>query len=238
MGKLPKRGITGVGRSIFSSMRRRFAPKIERAQNLGSDHSPQSVVLDSERPYHKFRDSYSPYVKCMTVLLSFVVVAATLWLSYSSSGSYLYAWFLSLALSVIGLFVMSMPKYVKVSRDSVEVHCVVEVTRIPLKNIRRVHRVQRYRVRRLLPLAGSYGFGGFYGYFFDVIHMRLVRLYAKKLSGLIVIQDIYNVRYYMSCSDPTQLVATIRNEISRLHEEDINLDRPSGDDDDSDEDEL
>lgn len=236
MWRLPKIGLSFKAGSIFSSMRGRFAQKIA---DSGAESDSEDVgaidIVDSKGV--KFRDSYSTFARRITITISMAVALAAFILWWSSTGTYLYAWFVSLALSVIALFVMSMPKYVTVKSESIEIHCVLEMTTIPMRDIRRVHRIERYRVRRLIPLLGSYGFGGFYGYYFDAIHLRLVRMYVKKLSGVIVLQDVYNTRYYVSCRDAVLLVNTIRHQIARLREEDILLDKASGDDDDNDFDE-
>lgn len=236
MWRLPKIGFSLKRGSIFSSMRERFATKIESVDREEASEQVKAITID-EGGAVKFRDRYSSFARKVTITITLAVVVAAFLLWWSSTGTYLYAWFVSLALSVFALFVMSIPKYVRVSQESVEIHCVLEMTSIRLKDIRRVHRIESYRVRQLIPLIGSYGFWGFYGYYFDAIHLRIVRLYAKKLSGMVVLQDIYNTRYYVSCSDSMLMVNTIRQQIALLREEDIVLDKASGDDDDNDFDE-
>lgn len=237
MGRLPKIRLPKAKRS-FTDIRSRFEERISLATQPKDGNSTEEVSnIDEGSKGIKFVDKTSSFVKRVTIGTIVAVAAICTILSLTSSGTYLSAWFLSFALSIILLVVMSIPRFIRVSHKNIELHCLLELTIIPLRDIRRVHRIERYRARKLLPILGIYGFGGFYGYYFDSIHFRIVRISAKKLSGMVVIQDIYNNRYYVSTQNPDLFVATVHNQISLLKQEDVVLDKESGDDDDNDFDE-
>ena len=83
-------------------------------------------------------------------------------------GAYLPAWFLLLLLCIITLFVLSFPRYLTIDDDTLQIHCIVELTRIHVEEIETVRRIDRSHFRRMIPLLGSYGFGGYFGYWFHL----------------------------------------------------------------------
>lgn len=236
MGKLPKIKVNSTKRG-FTYIRNRFEKRISHSDQVRDREPSQELTIDENSKGIKFVDRASSFVTRVTICTIVAVGGISLWLSLSSSGTYLSAWFLSFALSILLLVVMSIPRFLRVSHKNLEIHSLVELTLIPLRDIRRVHRIEQYRVKKLFPILGIYGFGGYYGYYFDTIHFRLVRIYAKKLSGMVVIQDIYNNRYYVSTENPDHFVTTIHSQISRLKEDDVVLGKSSGFDDDNDFDE-
>ncbi|HIS33382.1 MAG TPA: hypothetical protein IAA79_00420 [Candidatus Avirikenella pullistercoris] len=192
-------------------------PKEKIADTFHRKQEEYSQIVDEAEPVFKY--SLSKYCKYTTFVVSLLILGIFLYFFFSSSGTYLSAWFMSIALAVCLLFVISFPRRIKITDSDVEIHCVLEMTNIPLADIKRIHPIERYRLKRIIPILGSYGFGGFYGYYFDLMYFRVIRMYATKLSGLVIIQNIYNERYIVNCENPRLLIGAIRKKIENIRTE-------------------
>ena len=191
-------------KEAIAKIKRIFADKIsEEHVSAGSEISSAADAEICERLRHaavpRFRYSMSRYCKYVTAILFLLITAIAFLLLFTSSGTYLSAWFTSIAAAVLLLFVISFPRYLAITDKNLEIHCVLEITEIPLADIRRIHPISRYRLKRHIPVLGSYGFGGFFGYYVDLIHLRIVRMYTTRLDHMIMIQDIYGQRYIVNC---------------------------------------
>ena len=108
-------------------------------------------------------------------------------------GGYLSAWFVSLVVALFALMSLSM-------------------TEIPRMEIASVQRVDPRQMRWVVPLFGGYGFFGYYGYYFDLKTFEKVVVYASEWKNLVEIVDIYEQRYYVSCTQADELVALLQSE--------------------------
>ncbi|MCD8071802.1 MAG: PH domain-containing protein [Alistipes sp.] len=122
---------------------------------------------------------------------------------------YVEAWILAVLGAVVALYILSIPRYVKVDDEFLEIHCVVEMTRIDLRDITSIRKVEPDQPRtRLLCLLGSYGFFGYFGYFLDLGQWDFVKVYATERRNLVEIEDIYKQKYIVSCREADRLIAT------------------------------
>ena len=152
-----------------------------------------------------------------------------------SSQQYFSAWLIFFVLSVLALVVLSIPRFITLTDEALEIHCVVDLTRIHVEDIESIRRIGREEFRHLTPLLGSYGFGGYFGYYFDFSGWNFYKLYATERKRLVLIEDIYEDAYIVSCSDPDALVAMAirardrkREEIFRASMKNENRTVPSG----------
>ena len=83
---------------------------------------------------------------------------------------------------------------------------------IPRMEIASVQRVDPRQMRWVVPLFGGYGFFGYYGYYFDLKTFEKVVVYASEWKNLVEIVDIYEQRYYVSCTQADELVALLQSE--------------------------
>lgn len=141
------------------------------------------------------------------VLILIAVAVAALYFLYD--GGYLSAWFLSLAVAVVALYVLSIPRYIRVGERTVEIHCILEMTEIELADIERIERRERSEVKWCIPVLGSYGFFGFFGFYLDLRSLDVIHVYASQWNGLVEITDIYEERYLVSCDDPDALIRAV-----------------------------
>lgn len=58
-------------------------------------------------------------------------------------------------------------------------------------------------------MLGSYGFWGYYGYYFSFREWTLYKVYAAERNNLVLIEDIYEDTYIVSCDDPDGLIAFV-----------------------------
>jgi hypothetical protein len=140
-----------------------------------------------------------------------IVVAAMLsaWTFWAIDGSYYSAWIASNAAAVAGLYALSIPRYVAVTETAVEIHCVVDLTRIAFDELRSARRMERDEMRCCIPLLGSYGFFGYYGYYLNLRTFDAFRIYASEWDNFVEIEDIYEQRCVVSCPEAERLTETI-----------------------------
>ncbi len=155
---------------------------------------------------YKF-DRRSKRITTIVIVAVVAVFCVILWLF--GVGGYLSAWFLFFVLAVAALYILSIPRYVKVDDEAVEIHCVVELTRIHIGDVKSVARLDADAMRYVFPLLGSYGFFGYYGYYYDLKEWQTIKIYAKRWDDFVQIEDIYEQKYVVSCPDPQQLVDAV-----------------------------
>lgn len=167
------------------------------------------VVSHNPYTYYKLRFIKSRYSVYVTVIVSLIVVAFYFLFIAGSSGSYLVAWYLSLSLAVLALLIMSMPRFIKITNESIEIHCVVDLTLIPFTEIESIEKVSFRSSFRFFPLIASLGFLGFFGYYLDLKHFRLVRVYATSMRRLVMIATKRPRHYLVSVENPDEFIEMI-----------------------------
>lgn len=143
-----------------------------------------------------------------TWILAFVGLLCLAWYIWGGGG-YALAWYVLLAIAIIGLFVISIPRSIEVSGSALEIKCLVEVTYIPLSNLRSIRRVDAAELKGVICLAGSPGFLGYYGIWLDAKQRELVKVYCTEWDNLVEITDTFGKRYYVNCSRADELVACV-----------------------------
>lgn len=164
---------------------------------------------DKQTDSKKFRFRLDRRAKIITSLALLLLAAGVAYLVYESSGSYLPAWFLTLAVALILLAVLSIPRFVLVSPHSVEIHCTMELVKIPIRDIKSIRAVEKSEMRFCFPLWGVYGIFGYYGYYFNLKKKKGAKMYASKWKNFVLIEDIYEDFYVISSDDPQEFIAQI-----------------------------
>lgn len=147
-----------------------------------------------------------------TTIVYFVVMLAVsllIWAMYV--GGYFSAWFISLSLALVALMAISIPRKIVVDSQVVTIECVLEVVEIATSEIVSVRQIKAEECRWIIPIFGSRGFFGYYGYYLDLATLERVRFYATEWQNLVEIVDIYDDRYYVSCRQAEALVAQIKS---------------------------
>lgn len=156
---------------------------------------------------YKYRFSRRTIYWTLIYLVVFGLLGGLLYLLYE--GGYLSAWFTSFIVALIALMSLSIPRYIVVTDEKVEVRCLLDITEIKRGEIASVRRVDPKRMKWFFPLFGGCGFFGYYGHFLDLRRFERVRLYASEWKNFVEITDIYEERLYVSCSDADCLIAEL-----------------------------
>ncbi len=140
------------------------------------------------------------------VAFALIGIAVFLLWYFWGEGGYVMAWTVSFLMAVLTLYVLSVPRDIKVGEDVLEIRCVLDITRLPAAEIKYVRRVEREEMRWVFVLAGSFGFFGYFGIFFDIRNRETVRLYCREWNNFVEFTDIYGKRYIVSCPRVDELM--------------------------------
>lgn len=154
----------------------------------------------------KFKYSLDRRSKRITWGIIVLIVGLAVVFHFVWGTSYIPAWFLLFLLCIITLYILSFPRYLTIDDDVLQIHCIVELTRIHVEEIEKIRRIDQDYFRRMIPLIGSYGFGGYYGYWFHLSDWEICKVYATGRKQLVLIEDIYEDIYIVSCTDPDRLI--------------------------------
>lgn len=120
------------------------------------------------------------------------------------------AWAVSLIVALITLCILSIPRNITVSDTSLEIRCLVEITRLHIPDLRSIRRVDRTEMKKLFPLAAGHGLFGYYGYYIDRRSWETVKLYCTQWDNFVEITDIFEKRIYVNCNDIDGLIDAVR----------------------------
>lgn len=163
----------------------------------------------------KFVSKYDRLAIWLTIITLIIVAAFGSWIYLRSASSFLPAWITILLWALFALVLMSVPRYVEVTPDGVEINCTVEITYIPFNEIRRIKIFHTADMRWCIPVAGVFGYFGYYGYYFDFKKWRLFKLYSRNRKGYIFIETIYEKRYVLGIDKPLEFIHFIEKNINQ-----------------------
>ncbi len=142
------------------------------------------------------------------IIASAVAVAGVFFVSYSRSG-YFPTWLLFFGVTIGLLYVLSIPRKIRVTETMFEIHCVVELTAIALEDIASIRQMALREMRWSIPLLASYGFFGYYGWYYNLSEWSLYKVYASQWGNFVRIEDIFETVYVVSCDDPQALIRQV-----------------------------
>lgn len=144
-----------------------------------------------------------------TITVIVLLIAGFLLYRFMNTGTYIPAWFLSIAFAIGALYVLSIPRFIRVTDSSVEIHCLVELTKLHLDDIKSIKRIDNAAMKHSVPLLGSYGFWGYYGYYFNLTEWEMLKVYASKWNDFVEIEDIYEQKFIVNCDQADDFVADV-----------------------------
>lgn len=80
------------------------------------------------------------------------------------------------------LAMLSIPRRVEITSDRLVILCLLEMTIVGSEEIESVELLSA-PPRRAFPVAGVWGFGGYYGYWFDLRRWSLFKIYTADRHG-------------------------------------------------------
>lgn len=148
---------------------------------------------------------------CKRLSLVYVILIASVFTAifFLVADGYLRAWLYSFALAVIALYILSIPRYVSVDGDKLEIRCVVELTRVEICDIASIRKTSRDDYKRTFPLLGSFGFFGYYGYYLDLRRWDIIKVYLAERAHYVEITDIFEQVFVISCRDADRLIDAV-----------------------------
>lgn len=157
----------------------------------------------------KFPMRYDKRSRYVTVIFGLLLISFLTLVFYTSGGSYFPAWLTTLAVSIMLLAVLSIPRMLILTSFSIEVHCLLEVTRISYKDIVRVKVLDSSQMKWCIPFFGVFGIFGYYGYFIDLKRFRTLKIYARRWSNFVMIEDRFQNVYVVSLDNRDEFIAQI-----------------------------
>jgi hypothetical protein len=151
----------------------------------------------------------------LTWIISLVLVVAALFFVLYSRSGYFPIWFTVFLITVLTLYLLSIPRKIRVTADTLNIQCVVELTSVALEDIALIRTMDKSEMKYAVPLLASYGFFGYYGWYYNISEFSLFKVYASGWGNFVRIEDIYETVYVVSCDSPDELIATVL-EVKRL----------------------
>ncbi|MFI3318748.1 MAG: PH domain-containing protein [Rikenellaceae bacterium] len=139
------------------------------------------------------------------VMLSLAVVI----LSLLHGSSYLMAWVISIFIAIYLLMWISAPRRMVVDRRRIMIYSVLDAVNISIDDVLYVRKASPRRLRWLMPIYGACGFLGYYGYFFNVKSLEIVKLYATEWHHFVEIVDVHERRHYISCRQRDEFISQV-----------------------------
>ena len=170
-------------------------------------------------PQEKYKYRYDRRSRRITFVILTIVVLLLIGASFVWGGAYLPAWGVFFLICIIILYILSIPLYILLDDSVVEVHCIVDMTRIHIEDVEKIRVFGKDEFTRLWPLVGSYGFWGYYGYYFDFMEWTTYKVYASDRKHLVLIEDIYEDRFIVSCNDPETFIKHVQEYRDRKRSE-------------------
>ncbi len=161
----------------------------------------------------RFKYVFDRRVRRVTLITLSVVALAIAALWIFSSTYYLPAWFSSVTFALLALGSLSIPRNVKVTDNAIEIRCLVEMTIIPFNHIKGVERVDISDYGLLVPVFGSPGVMGYFGYWLCLADWTFVKVYASQLTELVEIEDIYEQKFLIGLNEADKLMAEVEKHL-------------------------
>ena len=156
----------------------------------------------------KYRNGrYTLYWTAVYIIV-IVLLAALLMQLYE--GGYVSAWFGSFIAALVALMLMSVPRSIVVTEQTLQIRCLLDITEIRLSEISSIRAVSRKEMGWKFPIFGSFGFFGSFGHFIDFKRFRMVEIYATEWGNFVEIKTIYEDTYYVSCHERDRLISLLQ----------------------------
>ncbi|MFI3295307.1 MAG: PH domain-containing protein [Rikenellaceae bacterium] len=124
----------------------------------------------------------------LTIIYILALVGFEVWMYFHVQSSFLPAVINSIIFILASINLLSIPRFTRITESGIEICCVLDITHIPLGEIRRVEVVERGALSWSFPVLGIYGLFGYYGWFLNLRKWRISKCYTRSLRGCVVIK--------------------------------------------------
>lgn len=159
----------------------------------------------------KYKMRYSKLMLTMSVVLILAIIAVLVYFYIVSGGSFFPAWLTILGISIGLLVLLSIPRYVILSPQSIEIHCVLELTTIRYDDIVKIRTLTNDEMRFSVPFCGIFGLFGYYGYYINLKKMRTFRLYSRKWDNFVMVHDKFDNCFVFGVENSDELVKRVQS---------------------------
>ncbi|MEF9949668.1 MAG: PH domain-containing protein [Mucinivorans sp.] len=159
----------------------------------------------------KFNLRYDKLARYLTVIFIAIIVAIITFVFYTSGGSYFPAWLTTLTVSIALLSILSIPLSLVLSPYSIEIYCLLEVTRIAYHDIASIKELTGKQMRWCIPILGIFGIFGYYGYFIDLSRFRLIKIYTRRWSNFVMIETKNHRRIVVGLDDREEFLTQLKH---------------------------
>ncbi len=163
--------------------------------------------MTNERVTYKFNLDRKTFYWSMIHIIIATAMGYALYELYI--GGYFSAWFASFIGALFALMALSIPRKIEVTQSQVRILCILELTEINIDEIVVIRKINPRRMKWVIPIFGSNGFFGYYGYFVDLRRLEKFRMYATEWRNIVEIEDIYEDKYYLSCREGDKFIAHV-----------------------------
>ncbi|MBE6210478.1 MAG: hypothetical protein E7130_02445 [Rikenellaceae bacterium] len=157
-----------------------------------------------------FKYKNGRYTLYWTAVYIIVIVLLAALLMQLYEGGYVSAWFGSFIAALVALMLMSVPRSIVVTEQTLQIRCLLDITEIRLSEISSIRAVSRKEMGWKFPIFGSFGFFGYFGHFIDFKRFRMVEIYATEWGNFVEIKTIYEDTYYVSCHERDRLISLLQ----------------------------
>lgn len=165
------------------------------------------MKMHKRQMIHTYRYRIDRRTRYWTLLYVVVYLGLGLGLYMLYEGGYFSAWFATSIGALLLLMALSIPRKLILTKEKLEVRCLLDMTEIPREEIASVRRVAPEEMRWIFPLFGGCGFFGYYGHFLDLKHFERLMIYASEWRNMVEVTTIYEDKLWISCSEADQLIA-------------------------------
>ncbi|MFI3265872.1 MAG: PH domain-containing protein [Rikenellaceae bacterium] len=158
-----------------------------------------------------FKYKYSKGLIRWSVFAFLIVLLAIYLVRIVTENHYLFAWIMGVFMALVIFATLSIPRFIKVGSAILEIHCLLEMTQIPMEDIVSVSKIERNDIKWVVPIIASCGFCGHFGYYLDLRNWNTFKVYASSRKNLVAIQDIYEDIYLVNCDQADELIEVVMN---------------------------
>lgn len=159
---------------------------------------------------YRYRIDRRTWYWTLLYVVAYLALGIGLYLLYE--GGYFSAWFSTSIGALLILMVLSIPRKLVLTDQTLSVQCLLDVTELPREEIATIRRVEEEELHGIIPLFGGCGFFGYYGRFFDLKNFERLTIYASEWRNMVEITTIYEDKFWLSCSEAEQLIALLGEE--------------------------
>ncbi|MEG0499589.1 MAG: hypothetical protein RR550_00525 [Rikenellaceae bacterium] len=162
----------------------------------------------------------SKFVRIFSILVFVVALLISLYFIIWVNSGYLKWWVPLFSLTILALGVISSPVAIHIGKKEIEIHALLEETKIRICSIEHVYSLNStYAKLFIIPILTTFGFLGFNGRYYDIRNQRWVKLVCTEHKNLIMIECIGKKSYIISATNRAEVISQITQQVLQSKQE-------------------